>query len=63
MKGRIKLKLFRPPKSEQPGHQKQPLSIKNVQNVPFLTQSQKPDIFYSNAVRFFKLNKKDVGGK
>jgi predicted TIM-barrel fold metal-dependent hydrolase len=38
------------------------LSIKNVQNVPFLTQSQKRDIFYNNAVRFFKLNKEDVGG-
>jgi len=39
------------------------LSIKNVQNAPFLTESQKRDIFYNNAVRFFKLNKKDVGGK
>lgn len=30
------------------------LSIKNVQNVPFLSESQKRDILYNNAVRFFK---------
>lgn len=30
------------------------LSIKNVREVPFLTQEQKRDIFYNNAVRFFK---------
>lgn len=39
------------------------LAIKAVQDAPFLTEAQKRDIFYNNAVRFFKLNKKDVGGK
>lgn len=39
------------------------LAIKTVQDAPFLTEAQKRDIFYNNAVRFFRLNKKDVGGK
>ncbi len=39
------------------------LAVKAVQDAPFLTEAQKRDIFYNNAVRFFKLNKKDVGGK
>ncbi len=32
------------------------LAIKNIQEAPFLTESQKRDIFYNNAVRFFKLD-------
>ncbi len=32
------------------------LSINNIQKIPFLTQQQKADIFYHNAVRFFNLS-------
>jgi uncharacterized protein len=32
-----------------------PLSIKNVENAPFLTEEQKEDIFYNNAVRFYDI--------
>lgn len=35
-----------------------PLSIKNVENVPFLTEEQKQDIFYSNAAIFYNLKVK-----
>ena len=38
------------------------LSIKAIQDATFLTETQKRNIFYNNAVRFFKLNKEDVGG-
>ena len=31
------------------------LSIKNVENVPFLTEAEKQDIFYNNALRFYNL--------
>ena len=30
-----------------------PLSIKNVENAPFLTEAQKQDIFYNNAAKFY----------
>lgn len=36
------------------------LAIKNVREAPFLTEAQKRDIFYNNAVRFFKWDKKNV---
>ncbi|HMG88808.1 MAG TPA: amidohydrolase family protein [Chryseolinea sp.] len=32
-----------------------PLSIKNVENAPFLTEGQKQDIFYNNAATFYNL--------
>ena len=32
-----------------------PLSIKNVENAPFLTEEQKQDIFYNNAARFYNI--------
>ncbi|HAK80278.1 MAG TPA: amidohydrolase [Runella sp.] len=32
-------------------------SIKAIENAPFLTKEQKRDIFYNNAVRFFRLDK------
>lgn len=35
------------------------LAIKNVQETPFLTEAQKRDIFFNNAVRFFKFNSKN----
>ena len=34
-----------------------PLSIKTIENAPFLTESQKQDIFYNNAKVFFNLSK------
>lgn len=34
-----------------------PLSIKNVENVPFLTEEQKQDIFYNNASVFYNIMK------
>lgn len=30
-----------------------PLSIKNIENAPFLTEGQKQDIFYNNAAKFY----------
>lgn len=33
-------------------------SIQAIESAPFLTKEQKRDIFYNNAVQFFKLNKK-----
>jgi uncharacterized protein len=33
-----------------------PLSIKNVENAPFLSEREKDDIFYNNAVRFFNFD-------
>ncbi len=35
------------------------LSIKSIQDAPFLTENQKRDIFYNNAVRFFNLKTED----
>jgi hypothetical protein len=32
-----------------------PLSIKNIENAPFLTEEQKQDIFYNNAVNFYNI--------
>ena len=32
-----------------------PLSIKNVENAPFLTEAQKQDIFYNNAAKFYNI--------
>ncbi len=32
-----------------------PLSIKNIENAPFLTESQKDDIFYNNAATFYNI--------
>ena len=32
-----------------------PLSIKNIENAPFLTESQKEDIFYNNAATFYNI--------
>jgi len=32
-----------------------PLSIRNIENAPFLTEEEKEDIFFNNAVRFFNL--------
>ena len=32
-----------------------PLSIRNVENAPFLTEEQKQDIFYNNAARFYNI--------
>jgi hypothetical protein len=32
-----------------------PLSIKNVENAPFLNEEQKQDIFYNNAARFYNI--------
>ena len=32
-----------------------PLSIKNVENAPFLTEEQKQDIFYNNAAKFYNI--------
>ena len=32
-----------------------PLSIKNIERAPFLTEAQKQDIFYNNAVRFYNI--------
>lgn len=32
------------------------LAIKGVDSAPFLTPEQKADIFYNNAVEFFRLN-------
>lgn len=37
------------------------LSVRNIQEAPFLTEAQKRDIFFNNAVRFFKLNPADFG--
>ena len=34
------------------------LSIKNIDDAPFLSKEQKRDIFYNNAVRFFDLDNK-----
>ena len=31
------------------------LSIKNIENAPFLTEVQKQDIFYNNATKFFNI--------
>ncbi len=31
-------------------------AIERIESAPFLTPSQKRDIFYNNAVRFFKLD-------
>ncbi len=36
-----------------------PLSIKNVENVSFLTETQKQDIFYNNAALFYNLKAKE----
>jgi hypothetical protein len=33
------------------------LSIKNIEDAPFLSEEQKQDIFYNNAARFFNLDK------
>jgi predicted TIM-barrel fold metal-dependent hydrolase len=30
-----------------------PLSIKNIENAPFLTEDQKQDVFYNNAAKFY----------
>ena len=32
-----------------------PLSIKNIENAPFLSEEQKEDIFYNNAARFYNI--------
>lgn len=32
-----------------------PLSIKNIENAPFLNEAQKQDIFYNNAARFYNI--------
>ena len=32
-----------------------PLAIKTIENAPFLTEEQKQDIFYNNAVRFYNI--------
>ena len=32
-----------------------PLSIKNIENAPFLTEEQKQDIFYNNAAKFYNI--------
>jgi len=32
-----------------------PLSIKNIENAPFLTEEQKQDIFYNNATKFYDI--------
>ena len=32
-----------------------PLSIKNIEDAPFLTEEQKQDIFYNNAARFYNI--------
>jgi len=34
------------------------LSIKNIENAPFLSEQQKRDIFYNNAARFYNIEKK-----
>jgi uncharacterized protein len=34
------------------------LSIQNIESIPWLTKEQKRDIFYNNAVRFFRLDDK-----
>ena len=31
------------------------LSIKNIENAPFLNEEQKQDIFYNNAAKFFNI--------
>ena len=33
------------------------LSIKNIEDAPFLSETQKQDIFYNNAARFFDIQK------
>jgi len=33
-----------------------PLSIRNVENAPFLSEQQKQDIFYNNAARFYNID-------
>ncbi|HKY29834.1 MAG TPA: hypothetical protein VJM12_17975 [Pyrinomonadaceae bacterium] len=33
------------------------MAIEGVESAKFLTYAQKRDIFYNNAVRFFRLNK------
>jgi predicted TIM-barrel fold metal-dependent hydrolase len=33
------------------------MAIEGIQSVNFLTEEQKRDIFYNNAVRFFRLDK------
>jgi len=32
-----------------------PLSIKTIENAPFLTEEQKQDIFYNNAAKFYNI--------
>jgi predicted TIM-barrel fold metal-dependent hydrolase len=38
------------------------LAIEGVDSAPFLTPAEKRDIFYNNAVQFFRLEKPE-GGK
>ena len=35
-------------------------AIESVERAPFLTQSQKRDIFYNNAARFLRLSKEEI---
>jgi hypothetical protein len=32
------------------------MAIEGIESAPFLTEEQKRDIFYNNAVRFFRLD-------
>jgi hypothetical protein len=34
------------------------MAIEGIESASFLTEEQKRDIFYNNAVRFFRLDKK-----
>ncbi len=36
------------------------VAVETVQSIPGITESQKRDIFYNNAVRFFRLNERDL---
>jgi hypothetical protein len=35
-------------------------AIQSIEEAPFLTESQKRDIFYNNAARFLRLSDEDI---
>ncbi len=36
------------------------VAVETAESIPGITESQKRDIFYNNAVRFFRLNERDL---
>ena len=39
------------------------MAVEGIESAAFLTEEQKRDIFYNNAVRFFRLNEKTLSAK